>query len=135
MSTDQDDQLETGETSDRAGLVAGDLILDSALKNRKQDKFGHTEIAEIVAELAGRVEMPVNIAVYGPWGSGKSSLFELIKPELKQRIGRDGFPVVKAISYDAWKFSGTPLKRTFITNAADQLELNRAQYRSDLAER
>jgi len=41
---------------------------------------------------------------------------------------------VKAIQYDAWKFSGTPLKRTFITNAAEQLGLDKADYRADLYE-
>ena len=134
VNTEQDDHSQNSEADGRTGLIEGDLILDSALKRRDQDKFGHTEIAEIVAELAGHVEMPVNIALFGPWGSGKSSLFELIRSELEERNGVDGFPVVKAISYDAWKFSGTPLKRTFITNAADQLGLGKGQYRSDLYE-
>lgn len=116
-------------------LTKADLILDAALKDKEGDKFGHTEIATIVGNLSAYVEMPVNIALFGPWGSGKSSLFSLIRGELLAQRKRDpDFPNVVAIQYDAWKFSGTPLKRTFITNAAEQLKLDKTEFRADLYE-
>src|SRR5665811_745699 len=71
MSDDQvvDGSGEAGsEETPPSTLTKADLILDAALKDKDGDKFGHTEIAGIVSNLSAHVEMPVNIALFGPWG-------------------------------------------------------------------
>ena len=99
-----------------------DLIPDHAISASDDDRFGYSEVAAIVADLAAQVELPCNIALFGPWGSGKSSLFPLIETHLNSAHEKDDqFPNVKAVRYDAWKFSGSPLHRTFLRDVAERL--------------
>lgn len=97
-------------------LDQDDLIPDAQLDSVDADAFRHQQIAGRVAELACATRTPCNIALYGPWGSGKSSFHHLLTEEVG-RINRR-VPVVR---YDAWKYGGVSLKRNFISNAATQL--------------
>lgn len=97
-------------------LLKDDLIPDARLREGEADAFRHLPIAARVAELAVHAETPVNIALFGPWGSGKSSFYELLRSEL---CARDGG--VELVRYDAWKYGGGALKRNFISSAATEL--------------
>ena len=99
-----------------APLSKDDLIPDQALEKAADDRFQHKALARRVSELALQAKPPLNIALFGAWGSGKSSLAGLIRERLKG--GSAAF-----VYYDAWKFGGTSLRRNFITNAATKLEL------------
>jgi polynucleotide 5'-kinase involved in rRNA processing len=79
-------------------LSATDLVPDRRLTDAAKDKFDHAQIARRVAELVASAEPPLNVAVFGPWGSGKSSLAGLIDASLRERWGS-----VALIRYDAWK--------------------------------
>ena len=105
-------------------LEVGDLIDDKALESSANDQFDHRAIARRVSELVSNVNPPANIALFGAWGTGKSSLKGLIQEDLETR--RKG---VKFISYDAWRLGGHSLRRNFITNAAESLQLHRGRHR------
>lgn len=97
-------------------MVAGaDLILDSALKGAGQDRFEHQAIAQVVAELALNATPPINIALFGPWGSGKSSFFGLLDERMRS------LKTVKVARYDAWKYGGRALKKHFVGSIAAQV--------------
>ena len=98
-------------------LVEGDLVHDRALKSREEDRFGHAEIAERVAELLSCAETPLNVALFGPWGSGKSSFCALLRGEVEARS-----PSTRFIVYDAWKYSGEALQRSFLLDVAEALD-------------
>lgn len=57
-------------------------------------------MAAVLSDLARSVEAPANIALFGPWGSGKSSVFAML---------RDRLALVEVVRYDAWKFGGRSL--------------------------
>lgn len=99
-------------------LEAADLIPDRALRDRDSDEFDYVPIAERIADLASLSEAPVNIALFSPWGSGKSSLIALIEDSLAR--SKRG---VKLIRYDAWRYGGDGLRRNFIAHAAKELHL------------
>ena len=64
---------ETGTPAkDRA--LAETLVDDRELGPTDPDEFRHSDLVDQVASLATGVDLPANIAIYGPWGSGKSSL-------------------------------------------------------------
>lgn len=110
-------------------MTAGsDLILDTALRAATQDRFDHEAIAHVVADLTLNVTPPVNIALFGPWGSGKSSFFGL----LNERLTGSG-RAVKAVRYDAWKYGGRALKKHFVGSIADQLGVGGDEYKRGLA--
>jgi hypothetical protein len=62
-----------GRSSKNSGiLVAGDLIPDRVLKAAEEDAFSHAAIVGRIAELVTVAEPPLNVVLFGPWGSGKS---------------------------------------------------------------
>jgi hypothetical protein len=99
-------------------LLSGDLIPDRALTSRDRDQFDNAALAARIADLSCAAEAPVNIALFSPWGSGKSSLFTLIGDRLYARPER-----VKLIRYDAWRYGGKALPRNFIAHTARELNL------------
>ncbi len=97
-------------------LRVGDLVPDHALTAEEPDRFGHAEIAERVADLVTTADTPLNVALFGSWGSGKSSFATLLKSALRKRQTKTAFG-----HYDAWKYQGEALQRSFIADAATQL--------------
>jgi hypothetical protein len=59
--------------------------------------------AEIVSAREGR-----SLALIGDWGSGKSTVIELLKDEIKNK------PSVRLFIYDAWAHQGDALRRAFL---------------------
>ncbi|MDX2357966.1 KAP family NTPase [Dietzia sp. PP-33] len=108
--------------------AGADLILDAALTEAGQDRFDHEAIAAVVADLALNVTPPVNIALFGAWGSGKSSFFGL----LDQRLATSG-QAVETATYDAWKYGGRALKKHFVGSVAEQLGLGGDDFDRSLA--
>lgn len=90
----------------------------------ERDKFRHQDLADQLADLAVSAPTPANIALYGPWGSGKTGVGNLIKARLKQQEFKDAHPGCEKAEYvwfDAFKYAETPLRRHFLSQVADQL--------------
>jgi hypothetical protein len=119
----------TNQATDNAALREGDLVPDHALTADDRDDFGHSEIAARVADLLTTADPPLNVALFGPWGSGKSSFAALLRAALKARKMKTAF-----VHYDAWKYSGEALQRSFIAEAAGQLGVDDPYYTSQLAQ-
>lgn len=100
-------------------VQVGDLIADNRLAREAPDLLEHDAIARGVAEIAWSAGAPVNIALFGAWGSGKSSVYSMIERHLKRIAPRK----VRIARYDAWKYGGWELKRNFINSLAHELGL------------
>lgn len=99
---------------------AGDLIPDNRLLPGEADLLEHEAIAKGVAEIALTAMTPVNIALFGAWGSGKSSIYTMVKKHLDEITSKR----VRTVRYDAWKYGGKELKRNFLGSLAKDLELD-----------
>lgn len=108
-------------------LLGEDVLADSALSDSGDDRFEHHAIAERVAELALVVEPPVNIALFGPWGSGKTSFYGLMRNAVLARE-----PRTEVHRYDAWKFGGQALKKNFLVTLARDLHADVDDYERQL---
>lgn len=97
-------------------LTADDIVADAALMAIEDDRFDHQAVAAAVGDLVCSAKPPVNIALFGPWGSGKSSFYALMQERLASRQTK-----VRVVQYDAWKYGGESLKRNFITSLAKSL--------------
>lgn len=88
-----------------AGPALHEPPLERPIQNEKQDRFGRTGFVRRVANsLIGHDEKKargVIVGIVGPWGSGKSSVLNLLANELEQR---DPKPVV--VRFDPWLVSG-----------------------------
>ena len=72
-----------------------------------QDGFGtHSRVANAVSELIKNEKPDKAIALIGPWGSGKSSVLQMVQARLAG--------VADVFIFDAWTHEGDPLRRTFL---------------------
>lgn len=68
------------------------------------DFLNYSEVAELVAEVIGDRNMrPVSVGIFGSWGTGKSTLLNLIDKRLKSGGDKDDYLVIR---FDAWLYQG-----------------------------
>src|SRR5579862_1761172 len=107
-------------------LVPEELIDDRALQAAGDDVF---HLADFVAELVGLCEktnLPANVALFGPWGSGKSSLANLLESAFKAHR-KVGFA-----RFDAFKYAEVPLRRHFLSQVASAFGVKDKKYKEEL---
>lgn len=69
----------------------------------QSDYLNYLEVAEVVSEILLDPGMrPVSVGIFGTWGTGKSSLLNLIEADLTERAEND----VVVIRFDAWLYQG-----------------------------
>ncbi|MBK4717642.1 hypothetical protein JJL56_02050 [Azospirillum sp. YIM DDC1] len=70
----------------------------------KQDFLNFSEVADLVVDVVGSPAMrPVSVGVFGTWGTGKSTLLNLIEGGLSTEERKGKFIVVR---FDAWLYQG-----------------------------
>ncbi len=117
----------TVDESPAAALGLGaDLIDDRAVDTTGDDRFAHRLFASELAALVRTVRTPANVALYGPWGSGKSGLGNLLEREL---VGVSG---TRFARFDAFKYAEDPLRRHFISQVAHYLNIRSQKFTNEL---
>jgi KAP family P-loop domain len=116
-----------GVNGEIPGLTRDDLIPDQAIESAEDDALDYMAFVRQLALLVASVDTPVNIALFGPWGSGKSTVGNLLRGDIERNARAEGvrMPFVR---YDAWRFAGLSLQRSFISEAAEQLGVRRERY-------
>lgn len=102
---------------------------DNPITEASEDVLGRTATARDLAEeiLAADVSEGCVVGIMGPWGSGKTSLINLIRRELGSS---DGAPV---LDFNPWLFSGAEqLVESFFRELAAQLRMKKGRL-SDIA--
>lgn len=95
-----------------------ELVVDVAVADddvAQLDQLGHQEVADELARLALTVPTPSNIALFGPWGSGKTGIGNMLRDHVKKS---DGACFARV---DAFKHAEVPLRREFLQAVAHQL--------------
>lgn len=117
----------------RAETAPGELIDDREVAGTDQDRLGHDQVAAELEALVRGVRTPTNVALYGPWGSGKSGIANLLQERLS-RPGQDDAnkQKIKFARFDAFKFAEKPLRRNFISAVATEIGGDKAKYKDDL---
>lgn len=95
-----------------------ELIDDREVSASSDDRLGHKQLAYNLADLAMSVQTPTNIALYGPWGSGKSGIANL----LRERLDESNHHKAGLVVYDAFKYRHHPMRREFILEVARQTD-------------
>lgn len=81
----------------------------------KELRFGHVELLQTIKSIVLKCSSPFTIGLFGRWGSGKSSIVESLRKELKNEK-------VPTILFDVWKHEGDALRRTFLKEVVQQLK-------------
>lgn len=95
-------------------------IGDNPIKGSKQDLLSRTGGAHSIAAGLRDVDASEGyvVAVVGPWGSGKTSIVNLVKEALAEE------PPLPVVEFNPWIFSGTDeLVQAFFRELAAQLRL------------
>lgn len=85
---------------------------DTALKHEKEDLFHHKDFVDTIEYVIEHAETPLNIALYGRWGVGKSTILNFLeermsaKEELKKKY--------QYVYVDAWKLSPESLRQELL---------------------
>lgn len=76
---------------------------DTPIKVKEQDLIGRASFAERLADILKSAEgsEPLVIGLYGSWGSGKTSVINLVENELSRKAG-DGETVVSVVRFEPW---------------------------------
>ncbi len=81
-------------------------------------KFGHVHIATVLADIILRVKAPFTIGLFSKWGTGKTTIINLIEKKLKKER-------FKTVIFDTWKYEQDSLRRQFLINLDEQLNLKK----------
>ena len=88
----------------------------------KKDTFGgsHERVAQAIVNLIEEEDGGKAIALTGSWGSGKSTVVELLRSKLDSQ---DGSRTTKygVFVFDAWAHRGDPLRRSFLERLVEYL--------------
>src|SRR5947207_8919363 len=103
-----------------------DLVEDRAVRSRSEDLLGHAAVADDLAYVLQNISTPANVALYAPWGSGKTGLANL----LGQRL--DGVDGLRFLRFDAFKYAEAPLRRHFLSQVAKELDIRDEKYSAGL---
>jgi predicted KAP-like P-loop ATPase len=74
---------------------------DVPITNPDNDRFGFDPFASAISDCIRSVENPLGsvVAIYGPWGSGKSSVINLVR----HHLAKDA-PDLDVINFPAWMY-------------------------------
>lgn len=77
---------------------------DLPIKHPDEDEFGFGAFSKTISECILRLKEPNGsvIAIHGPWGSGKSSLVNLVVHELEKNADKDPNKDPVVISFSSW---------------------------------
>lgn len=94
------------------------LLSEEPLESVDEDKFGHEAYVDTLEEIIYRVDPPWHIGLYGTWGSGKSTIVDLLYQRIRASQADDSsyrefdddsttggkpFENVLCVGFDAWK--------------------------------
>ncbi len=92
-----------------------EYIEDRSIHDASEDSFRHEDVVDELADLALSGPAPSNIALFAPWGTGKSGIAKLLEPRI-QDAGQ------RFVYFDAFKHRQTPLRRSFLRAAVRKLD-------------
>lgn len=102
------------------------LSADKPIADPKDDRLGYAPFAKHLADSVANMAPPEGlvIAIYGPWGSGKTTALKFVMHYLKQKP-EDEQPII--VEFNPWWFSGhEDLTRRFF----DQLQVALSKWKS-----
>lgn len=93
-----------------------EFIDDRSIEDLAEDQFRHEDVVEELAHLILSCKDQANIALFAPWGSGKTGISKLLRSRL--RAGGGGR---RYVYFDAFKHKDTSLRRSFLRAVAAEL--------------
>ncbi|HNP19357.1 MAG TPA: P-loop NTPase fold protein [Fulvivirga sp.] len=97
--------------------MAKKYLTDKVLDDISKDRFGHANLASEIVDIIQTQETPLHIGIFGKWGVGKSTTVGFIQDNVSK------LPKIKFIVVNVWKHQSEGLRRKFILDISEQLEI------------
>lgn len=97
---------------------------DTPIKAREQDHIGRAPFAERLSDIlkSAAGPEPLVIGLYGPWGSGKTSVINLVENALSRKDGNDKTGV-SVVRFEPWNYlTAEQLLAQFLKEVGDALD-------------
>ena len=93
------------------------LFSDRPLTADKEQevRFGHLDIVANLQNILLNCPVPFTIGLFGKWGSGKTTILNVLEGKLKRQK-------IAVVNFDVWKHEGDALRRTFLKESTQQLK-------------
>ncbi|MFH1929572.1 MAG: P-loop NTPase fold protein [Chloroflexota bacterium] len=81
------------------------FLPDEPINRPEQDRLNRIDLVKALGDKIGNYDTPdcLVIGIHGPWGSGKSSVLNLLASELEERSKSEGPPLV-IVRFNPWCF-------------------------------
>jgi hypothetical protein len=121
-----------GSAPSTTGPQTPSFIRDEAVS---EDFFGsHKPVADSIASVIRKERYLRVIGLLGSWGSGKSTVLNILKADLQRSKSREA--EIRFFIYDAWAHQSDPPRRSFLETLVEFLDseglLTKDQWRNDL---
>jgi len=94
-----------------------EFIDDRSIEASEDDRFRHEDVVAELAHLVDSRHAQTNIALFAPWGSGKTGISKLLRFRLEDKSARQRY-----VYFDAFKHRDTSLRRSFLRAVATGLD-------------
>lgn len=92
---------------------------DEPVESVDEDRFDHRHFVDVLKYVIHNCEAPLNIALYGKWGVGKSSILNFFRREVSGNRKSNGG--IDFVIIDVWKLSPRILKQEFLETLNQKL--------------
>lgn len=119
------DRTTSSTPPDQAAASPGNskpIPVDSAITKHNQDLLGRGNFVDGIVATLQRLKPSdgVVVALYGPWGAGKTSVLNLVRERLK--VKSDTTPIVNVMDFNPWLIAdNTALVHLFLDNLGEFL--------------
>lgn len=76
---------------------------DQPVLDATYDRLNFSHYADVLSEVVRTADTPITIGIFGPWGSGKTSLMRLIAGQLLERR-RPDHRWARVVWFNAWQY-------------------------------
>jgi len=100
-----------------------EMWTDQPIMGVQKDRLSFSHYADVLAEVVLTADTPITIGIFGPWGSGKTSLMRLVAEQLVSRR-TTGHRWARAVWFNAWQYERDEgaLWRALLLRVLDGLE-------------